>query len=141
MAVEKDAPKTVHATKSHNEQGKDMAMAGFAIAIASIFTNIFTFGVMAIAGLVLSIIGRVQTSKAGRPNNYALAGIIISASVMVLTFMAFIFFVTLAILAASEDERSPSNIHCDGSLQDMYVECKTPEQLDTPSNLYPHTQS
>lgn len=141
MAVEKDAPKTVHATKAHNQQGKDMAMAGFAISVASIFTNIFTFGVMAIAGLVLSIIGRVQTSKAGQPNNYALAGIIISASVMVLTFVGFIFFLTLAILAASENERPASEIHCDGSLQDMHVECQTPSGSDEPSNRYPHTQS
>lgn len=72
--------------------GENIATAGFAIAIASIFTNFFSFGVMALAGLVLSIIGRVQTKRAGRPSGVALAGIIISSVVMFFTLIAFVFF-------------------------------------------------
>ncbi len=89
--------------------GQGISTAGFAVAVASIFTNFFTLGVMAIVALVLSIVGRVQTSKAGHPSGLALAGIIISSVVGFLTFAGFIFFLMLAIFAA--DHPAPV---CDG---------------------------
>lgn len=85
---------------------ENVATAGFAIAIASIFTNFFSFGIMAIAGLVLSVIGRVQTKKAGKPSNVATAGIIISGIVMFLTLIAYAVFFFAFIMAGSTHQIS-----------------------------------
>ena len=90
-----EKPKQTIATKD------TLSTAGFAVAIASIFTNIFTLGVVAVVGLVLSIIGRVQTSRAGHPSGLALAGIIISATVMVFTFLFFILLILLLVFAVN----------------------------------------
>jgi hypothetical protein len=89
------SPKT-----SVNNQGQSLAIAGFAVAVASIFTNFFTLGIMAIVGLVLSIMGRVQTSRAGRPNGLALAGIIISAIVGFLTLITYVVLFVALIFAS-----------------------------------------
>lgn len=114
-----------------NTAGKDISMVGFIMAVASIFVNIFTFGGMSLAGLVLSIIGRVQSSKVGYPNAYALAGIIISAVVTVLTF------VLLAILAfwllSQPDEGY--YIDCSGEYEHS-SECQGDDEFP-----YPQTQS
>jgi len=100
--------------KPSSNTGESIATAGFAIALASIFTNFFSFGLMAVAGLVLSIVGRVQTKRAGRPSNLALAGIIISGVVMFLTLVTFILFFVLLINAGSKHQ-----IDCDSP---KYVE-------------------
>lgn len=102
--------------------GKDMSTAGFAISIASIFINFFTLGILAIVGLVLSIIGRVQTSKTGRPNSMALAGIIISSIVIALSTLAFLFFIFVAIIAGSD-----SRLWHEESGSSLESECSQPE--------------
>lgn len=110
--------------------GKDMSTAGFAISIASIFINFFTLGILAIVGLVLSIIGRVQTSKAGQPNSMALAGIIISSIVIALSTLAFLFFVFVAVIAGSDSrfwhEQSGSSLESECSQPEhrMNAECR-----------------
>lgn len=119
--------------------GQSISTAGFAVAIASIFTNFFTLGVMAIVGLALSIIGRIQTTKAGHPSGLALAGIIIAGVVSFLTFVCFIFFFLLAIFAA--DHPAPV---CDGSYdepaecsQEYYEEDAEPRRRYNASDLHP----
>lgn len=82
-----------------NINGERLASAGLALSIASIFTNVFTFGILAIVSLVLSIMGRIQTKKTGAPSGLALAGIIISGIVMFLSFMGFIMLVVFAMLS------------------------------------------
>lgn len=123
MVTKKETKKTETSeklVKTTKVAGDDISTAGFAIAVASVFTNFFTLGLTAVVGLVLSIMGRVQTSKAGHPNSLALAGIIISACVMVLTFIAFSFFLIVFLMAGSElksdlnceDGSIASEIHC-----------------------------
>lgn len=86
--------------KIDDRRGRDISTAGFAVAIASLFVNIFTLGIAAVVGLVLSIIGRVQTAKAGQPSTLALIGIIVSSVSMALTFLTFMLLAMLAIIAA-----------------------------------------
>lgn len=71
--------------------GEGLSVAGFIVSLVSLLLNFVTFGVMAIVGLVLSIIGYVKTKRAGRPSGLGLAGIIISIASMVITFAFFIF--------------------------------------------------
>lgn len=137
-SIEKKAEKP--ATQA-SLSGENIATAGFAIAIASIFTNFFTLGVMAIVGLTLSLIGRVQTKRAGRPSSMALAGIIISSVVMVLSFIAFIFFLMLVVIGGSRHQidcdspRYVENGVCDYKDDDL----SAPQQQDVFRRLDPGT--
>jgi hypothetical protein len=138
--TEKTEAAEKHSAKAPEKvAGKDMATAGFAVAVASIFTNIFTFGLIAVIGLVLSIMGRVQTAKAGHPSNLALAGIIISGVVMALTFMLFMFFLMLAILSANaEPATGGSGERCTTSMMRVYGE--TCVQQDSPLYQFRRSQ-
>ena len=73
--------------------GDGLSVAGFIVSLVSLLLNFVTFGVMAIVGLVLSIVGYAKTRRAGRPSGLGLAGIVISAISMVVTFAFFIFAV------------------------------------------------
>lgn len=75
--------------------GKALSIAGFSVALASIFINLFTLGIIAVVGLGLSIAGRIQSKKGGKANGLALAGIIISSIVAVVTLV----FFTIGIIA------------------------------------------
>lgn len=140
MATTKEHKSEQHSKKEAEIKGRDISTAGFAVAIASIFTNLFTLGLTAVVGLVLSIIGRVQTSRAGHPSPLALAGIIISGAVMALTFMLFMFFVVLVLLAASRDGYGPHDMNCEEGQQGFGWECQVPGE-DAPLFNYPHTRS
>lgn len=113
--------------------GRDISLVGFIFAVASIFVNLFTFGGMSLAGLVLSIIGRIQTTKAGQPNAYALAGIIVSGVVTVLTFAVFALAAAW-LLTPHYDEGY--YIDCSGEYEHS-AEC----QAEDEKLLYPQTQS
>jgi len=82
--------------------GKALSIAGFSVALVSAFINIFTFGIVAVVGLGLSIAGRVQSKKAGKANGLALAGIIISSIVAVITIAVFAFGVIVGVQYASQ---------------------------------------
>lgn len=64
--------------------GKGLGIAGFVLA--------FFPGVQSV-GLILSIIGLVKSSKAGIKNGFAIAGIVVNAVFIVLSFMALALFV------------------------------------------------
>ena len=127
-------------TKSSAKTGENLSTAGFAIAVASIFTNFFSLGIMAIVGLVLSIMGRVQTKRAGHPSNMALAGIIISGVVMFLTFVAFVFFFILMIASSRHqiDCDTPKYIELHVCSQ-MYDDQSAPKQQDSRLRLNPNS--
>lgn len=82
--------------------GKGLSIAGFVISLLSIFTNLFTLGIVAVVGLGLSIAGRVQSKKGGKPNGMALAGIIISSIVAAITIIVFVLGVIAGISYASQ---------------------------------------
>lgn len=124
-AKEKDAT-------NKNSAGRDISLVGFVFAVASIFVNLFTFGGMSLAGLILSIVGRIQSTKAGQPNAYALAGIIVSGVVTVLTFAMFAL-VAMWLLTPGYDEGY--YIDCSGEYEHS-AECQAD---DMPP--YPQTQS
>lgn len=69
--------------------GRGLGIAGFVLAF---------FGPAALIGLILSIVGLVQSRRAGRSNGFAIAGIIISALVL----LAFIGLVIVGAIAASQ---------------------------------------
>jgi hypothetical protein len=127
--------------KPINITGDNLSVAGFAVAIASIFINFFTFGLTALVGLGLSIMGRVQTSKAGRPSGLALAGIIISGIVIFLTFIAFSLLVLLLVLASvgTTDADVKSNIECQGRA--FSVECREKNNTSSPTHEFRHDRS
>lgn len=124
------AAKPETAVEIDSTYGKDMSTAGFAISVASIFINFFTLGLLAIVGLVLSIIGRVQSSKTGNPNSLALAGIIISGIVIALSTLAFLLVVFAAIISSSDprfwQDESGSSLEQDCSQPGnrMSAECR-----------------
>lgn len=120
-------------TNKEETAGRDISLVGFIFAVASIFVNLFTFGGMSLAGLVLSIIGRIQTSKVGQPNAYALAGIIVSGVVTVLTFVVFALLAAWLLVPRTDEEGR--YIDCSGEYE-YSVECQTEDAL-----LYPQTQS
>lgn len=60
--------------------GKGISVAGFILALL----GLVTFGLTSLIGLILSIIGRVQTKRVGQPSGMALAGIIISIITMII---------------------------------------------------------
>lgn len=141
MTAEKEMNKTERPKKkkvvtSANVPGKDISTAGFAVAVASIFTNLFTFGLTALVGLTLSIIGRIQTSKAGYPNSLALAGIIISGIVMALTFIAFVFFLMLIVMSPPS-HKDASDIMCEEGVSSFWQDCEEDQGKPMP---YPHNQ-
>ncbi len=82
--------------------GKGLSIAGFIVALISIFTNLFTLGIVAVVGLGLSIAGRVQSKKGGKPNGMALAGIIISSIVAAVTVVVFVLGIIAGISYASQ---------------------------------------
>ena len=82
--------------------GKALSIAGFSVALASVILNMFTLGIIAVVGLGLSIAGRVQSKKAGKANGLALAGIIISSIVAVVTLIFFVFGVVVGVQYASQ---------------------------------------
>jgi hypothetical protein len=63
---------------------KAMAITGFVLSF---------FGLLAIAGLILSIISYRRFGRAGQPRGLSLAGIIISIVVLILTIIGIIAFV------------------------------------------------
>lgn len=71
-------------TTSTHSNGK--SIAGFICAIC----GLFTLGISSIVGLILSIVGLSESKKRGETDGFALAGIIISAVVIVLTLLVFI---------------------------------------------------
>lgn len=111
--------------------GRDISLVGFIFAVASIFVNFFTLGGMSLAGLALSIVGRVQTTRAGRPNAYALAGIIVSSIVTVITFALFMVLATWFLTQPDEGYY----IDCSGEYE-YTAECQTEEDIP-----YPQAQS
>lgn len=135
--TERPKKKIKKVVTSANAPGKDISTAGFAVAVASIFVNIFTFGLTAAVGLTLSIIGRIQSAKAGQPNGLALAGIIISGIVMTLTFLAFIFLMVLVIMAPPSHEGTDST-SCDSETSSFWEDCGEDQEKPLP---YPHNQS
>lgn len=140
MVTKKEEQKKEPTEKAMAIAGKDISTAGFAVAIASIFTNFFTLGLTAVVGLVLSIIGRVQSSKAGHPNPLALAGIIISGVVMALTFILVMFFVMLFVFSASRGDYR--DIQCETDMSVFSAECHDPDTgSDSPMYRYPHSKS
>lgn len=62
----------------------------------------FTLGIVAMVGLGLSIAGRVQSKKGGKANGLALAGIIISSIVAVVTIAVFVFGIVVGIQYAAQ---------------------------------------
>ena len=82
--------------------GKALSIAGFSVALASVILNMFTLGIIAVVGLGLSIAGRVQSKKAGKANGLALAGIIISSIVAVVTLIFFVFGVVVGVQYAAQ---------------------------------------
>lgn len=78
------------AAPSAVDPGKTLGLAGFIVSLLSAFINVFTFGIPAIIALVLSILGLNKSKKAGHKNGLALAGVIISAIVIVLTLVFFV---------------------------------------------------
>lgn len=131
--------KPIHKQKSVAVEvpGRDLSTAGFAVAVASIFTNIFTLGLVAIVGLALSIIGRVQTSRAGQPNAYALAGIIIAGIVMVLTFAVYALGMLWLLTAPVDAPYHNNSEECYGAMRDAWGDCPSPEE----KMLYPRIES
>lgn len=73
--------------------GKTLGIVGFVLAI---------LGPLSVAGLVVSIIGLVQSKKAGAKNGFALAGIIISAVMIVgmILFALLVGFLAAASIGA-----------------------------------------
>lgn len=114
--------------KHGNTTGESLSTAGFAVAIASIFTNFFTLGIIAVVALVLSIMGRIQTSRAGRPNTLALVGIIISGVVIFFTLIAFSLFIMLAVLSGANHRK-----HCDTLMYTDQACQELKDEEDAPS--------
>lgn len=69
--------------------GRGLGIAGFVVSLVSLLLNFVTFGILSVVGLVLSIIAKVKSKRAGQPNGLALAGIIISIVSCVLTLALF----------------------------------------------------
>lgn len=146
--TEKPVAKTTQSEASVDvdlNYGKDMSTAGFAISVASIFINFFTLGILAIVGLVLSIIGRVQTSKTGRPSSLALAGIIISSVVIALSALVFLFVVFAAIISSSDPrfwhDESGSSLESDCDLPQyrMNAECRDEKDKEPLFEVQPNS--
>ena len=91
--------------------GNGLSIAGFAVALVSLVLNFFTFGIPAIVGLVLSIIGRVQTKRAGKPSGLALAGIIISAVAAVITLIFYIIIAYAAVSLVAQCQELGPGVH------------------------------
>ena len=78
------------------------ALVGFILALVGFVIGIFTYGVLALAGAIVSIVGLVRASKmkkAGLPDHrygMALTGVIVGFSSIVLTILGFVlYFVVL----------------------------------------------
>ncbi|MFZ1249853.1 MAG: hypothetical protein WAR37_00150 [Candidatus Microsaccharimonas sp.] len=81
--------------------GSGLSLTGFILAIASLLLNFISFGLLAVLGLIFSIIGRVKTKRAGKPSGLALAGIIISSVSIILSAVIFGFVVYHGAMAVS----------------------------------------
>ena len=75
-----------------------MSITGFVLSLVSLLLSLF--GTIAVAGLILSIIGLVQCNQKGeRLKGLAIAGIIVSAVSLLYTFfvlvygMAFLYYI------------------------------------------------
>ncbi|MEP7205005.1 MAG: hypothetical protein ABI716_02335 [Candidatus Saccharibacteria bacterium] len=97
--------------------GSGLSIAGFVISLVAIVSNFFTFGLVAVLGFVLSIIGRIQTKRAGHPSGLALAGIIISVVSGVLTFVAFAFIAFGAIQTGAHCRELGDGTHDVGNMR------------------------
>lgn len=140
MAVDKKRVTATKVSKTTKVPGDDISVIGFAVAIASIFINFFTFGLTALVGLGLSIMGRMQSSKAGRPNGLALAGIIISGITIFLTFVAFSLLVLLVVLASvGSDTDVKSNIECESNA--FSIECREKSDGNSPVDEFRRDRS
>lgn len=91
--------------------GKGLATAGFVLALI----GLVSFGLTSLIGLILSIIGRVQTKRAGQPSGLALAGIIVSIITMIIGIIAavliFVFFVSESAKLQNECRERGSGTH------------------------------
>lgn len=91
--------------------GKGLATAGFILALI----GLVSFGFTSLIGLILSIIGRVQTKRAGQPSGLALAGIIVSIITMIIGIIVavlfFIFFFSQGAKLQSECQERGSGTH------------------------------
>lgn len=71
-----------------------LSLVGFILSLVSLLLSLY--GIVAIAGLVLSIVGLYQCSKNGeRLKGLAIAGIIVSAVSIVYTIIVIIYGVSL----------------------------------------------
>ncbi len=71
-----------------------MCLVGFILSIVSIFISFYC--IMAIAGLVLSIVGVVQTNKTGeRLKGLGIAGIIIATLSLIITLIVILIGLTI----------------------------------------------
>ncbi len=78
--------------------GKGLGIAGFVLSLCSFFScciHPFVAFFLIIVGMVLSIVGRVQSKKAGFPNGLATAGMIISIVHAVIWILLFAFAIVV----------------------------------------------
>jgi hypothetical protein len=84
------------------------ALVGFILALVGFVLGYFTYGLLALAGGIVSIVGLVKAAKmkkAGLPDHrygMALTGVIVGFSSIVLTILALVLFIAVFIPAISE---------------------------------------
>lgn len=74
------------------DPGKTLGVVGLTLGIVGFFIAFLA----PIAGLVVSIIGRNRSKRAGHKNGLALAGIIVSSVALVVNIISLIVFISLA---------------------------------------------
>jgi len=86
--------------------GRGLGIAGFVLSL---------FVVANVVGLILSIVALIQSKRAGRPNGFALAGIIIASVGVVLTILVVALTVPAIVDAANTCVRLGDGVHVIGN--------------------------
>lgn len=100
----------------HNP-GKGLGIAGFVVSLVSIPFGMITLGIMSLVGLILSIVAKKKSKKAGQPNGLAVAGIIISIISLVGTLLLVGFTFLVALQARSVCNGKEPGTYTVGSTQ------------------------
>ena len=94
--------------------GKGLGIAGFVISLCSFFScciHPFVAFFLIIVGMVLSIVGRVQSKKAGFQNGLATAGMIISIVHAVIWILLFALVLILPLVFGAEFFEQYANVY------------------------------
>lgn len=93
-----DAPTAVNAQPAvSGKTSNGFAIAGFVLSLVSIFSSTYTYGILAILGLVFSIIGFVKSKTCGKGKGFAIAGISISSASLFISVLIIILSVSLSL--------------------------------------------